>query len=215
MISLFDANFLLILFHPNPRIPIDSFTKKPIVDRAQERVEFLVQTLSDSKGKIIVPAPALTEFLLLASDRWNEYLTLIRKKAAFEIAGFDHMEAVELVQHWIKAGGSKLRRSGPDTWAKLKYDRQIAAIARTRRVEAIYSTDTDLHKLAHEIGITAYNLADLPPPAPKQLELKEQANDGKEAKGSVRPFPVMVEDKAVGQGETNIAEASAETPGTE
>jgi hypothetical protein len=76
------------LFDDKARVPRDK-SGKPIVDRAQERIDFLVQTMSYRKDKIIVPSPALAEFMLLASDKWNEYLTIIRRKSVFEIAGFD------------------------------------------------------------------------------------------------------------------------------
>jgi len=56
----------------------------------------------------------------------------------------------------------------------LKYDRQIVAIATTRRVEYIYSTDGDLHALAAQLKIKSFNLSDLPLLPSKQLELKEQ-----------------------------------------
>ncbi len=170
MIVLFDADFITILFDSKARVPRDPDTKKPI-DRGQDRIDFLVQTLSKN-GKIILPAPALAEFMIIA-DNWDQYLTIIRKKAVFEIAGFDLQEATELVAHWKKSGRGKLRRSGVDTWAKLKYDRQIAAIAQTRRVKAIYSTDNDLHKLAAEMKIDCYGLTDLPLPPPQQLTLVE------------------------------------------
>jgi hypothetical protein len=114
-----------------------------------------VQTISETRdNKIILPTPALAEFMLLAADRWIEYLTIIRRKAIFEIAGFDDPETIELVEHWLKFGdGKKLKAGTPETWAKLKYDRQIAAIAVTRRVERIYSTDVDLKKFAERLNI--------------------------------------------------------------
>jgi hypothetical protein len=171
VIGMFDAGFLHILFDDKARIPHNK-AGKPVVDRAQERIEFLVQTMSQRNDKIIVPTPALAEFMLMAFDKWNDYLTIIRRKAVFEIAGFDDPEAVELVEHWQKYGDSKrLKPNRPETWAKLKYDRQIVAIAVTRRVECIYSTDSDLKRFALQIGKDCRNLIDLPLPPPKQANL--------------------------------------------
>ncbi|MGO9258551.1 MAG: hypothetical protein ACLQU1_19870 [Bryobacteraceae bacterium] len=163
---------MYILFDDKARVQRDA-KGKPVVDRAQDRIDFLVQTISDKKdSKIILPTPALAEFMLLAADRWAEYLTIIRRRAIFEIAGFDDPEAVELVEHWLKFGdGKKLKPSTPETWAKLKYDRQIAAIAVTRRVECIYSTDCDLEKYAKELRIKFRNLVDLPLPPTQQQSL--------------------------------------------
>lgn len=172
MISLFDAGFLHILFDDKARVPRDA-KGKSIAERAQDRIDFLVQTISDGRdNKIILPTPALTEFMLLAADRWADYLTIIRRKAVFEIAGYDDPEAVELVEHWLKFGdGKKLKPGTPETWAKLKYDRQIAAIAVTRRVKRIYSTDADLKKYAERLDIEYFNLPDLPLPPTTQSVL--------------------------------------------
>lgn len=168
MISLFDAGFLHILFDDRARIPRDK-NGVSIIDRPQERIDFLVQTISERRDKIIVPTPALTEFLLLAADRWSDYLTIIKRKSVFEIAGFDDPEAVELVEHWRKHGdGKRLKANHPATWAKLKYDRQIVAIAATRRVERIYSTDSDLYSFARELNKECFGLRDLPTPPPAQ-----------------------------------------------
>lgn len=180
MICLFDAGFIHILFDDKARIARDA-RGKLIVDHAQDRIDFLVQTISEKKdNKIILPTPALAEFMLLAADRWADYLTIIRRRSIFEIAGFDDPEAVELVEHWRKFGdGKRLKAGTPETWAKLKYDRQIAAIARTRRVERIYSTDADLEKYAEQLGIKYLNLPDLvlPPTSPQQ-ELQFEEPDG-------------------------------------
>ncbi len=119
MICLFDANFLLILFDPKARVPKDKQTGQPI-DRAQERVEYLVQTLTKERTKIILAAPALAEFMLLAADSWPEYLAIIKRKSAFEIAGFDESEAVALVEFSAKIGKARAKQGGIETWAKLK-----------------------------------------------------------------------------------------------
>jgi hypothetical protein len=145
------------------------------VDRVQERIDYLVQSISQGRGKIIIPSPALAEFMLLAWDKYSEYLTIIRRKAVFEVGGFDDPEAVELVEHWRKHGdGKKPKPGAAETWAKVKYDRQIIAIALTRRVECVYSTDKDLHRYAAQLGVKSCGLADLPLPPPRQLHLVEQ-----------------------------------------
>jgi hypothetical protein len=50
----------------------------------------------------------------------------------------------------------------------MKYDRQIIAIAVTRRVECIYSTDSDLKRFAVPINKDCRDLSDLPLPEPTQ-----------------------------------------------
>jgi hypothetical protein len=187
VISLFDAGFISILFDDRARVPRDS-KGKPVIEQAQARIDFLVQTITERRDKIIIPAPALTEFMLLAADRYRDYLTIIKRKAIFEIAGFDDPEAIELVEHWTKFGdGKKLKARTAETWAKLKYDRQIAAIAVTRRVETIYSTDSDLEKYAEQLKIKYCGLADLPAPPSQQTSLlfEESKNETKRSEGPV------------------------------
>lgn len=171
MIGLFDAGFIYILFDDRARVPRDA-SAKLVVDRAQDRIDFLVQTISERKDKIILPAPVLTEFMLLSSDRYRDYLAIIRRTAVFEVAGFDEPETIELVEHFLKVGdGKKLKPGTAETWAKLKYDRQIAAIAKTRRAECIYSTDADLEKYATDLNIKFCNPIHLPLPPTEQQQL--------------------------------------------
>ena len=214
MICLFDAGFLHILFDDRARVPRDA-KGKPVVDRAQDRIDFLVQTISEgTDNKIILPTPALAEFMLLAADRWTEYLTIIRRRAIFEIAGFDDPEAVELVEHWLKFGDHKRLKAGTqETWAKLKYDRQIAAIAMTRRVERIYSTDDDLKKFAERLNIKFSNLPDLPLPPTSQplLPFEEPDDDKREevALPSPAEFPGGRDGHPEGQAGAETSEGKA------
>lgn len=128
--------------------------------------------------------------MLLASDQWRDYLTLIRRKSVFEIAGFDDPEAIELVEHCLKTGnGKRLRPNRPETWAKLKYDRQIAAIAVTRRVDCIYSTDEDLRKYAQQLKKAYCGLADLPLPPPTQEPLPLQDRSEEDRPENVLELP--------------------------
>lgn len=171
MIALFDTGFLYVLFDANAKIP-PARDMKPIA-RGRERVEYLVHSLTEARStKVILPAPALSEFMLLAHEDWAGYLALIRKTSVFQIAGFDVPESVELVEHWFRHGdGKRLRYGTQQTWAKLKYDRQIVAIAKTNRVDLVYSTDNDIHKLCMEAGIKSMGIEDLPMPPPQQMEL--------------------------------------------
>jgi len=67
----------------------------------------------------------------------------------------------------------KFKARSPETWAKLNYDSQIIAIALTHRVEAIYSIDNGVHRLAKQVGIKPLSLIDLPLPLPVQMKLAE------------------------------------------
>lgn len=60
-----------------------------------------------------------------------------------------------------KTSGDK--RDGIEApWQKVKYDRQIVAVAKTERAAVIYSTDKHIHEHAKLWGIRVMHLADLP-----------------------------------------------------
>jgi hypothetical protein len=60
-------------------------------------------------------------------------------------------------------------RTSQETYAKIKYDRQIAAIAKVQGASVVYSDDANVRgSYAKRLGMMAVALADLPlPPPPK------------------------------------------------
>jgi hypothetical protein len=124
----------------------------------------------------------------MAADRRNEYWTIIRRKAVFEIAGFDDPEAVELVEYSLRISPTKkFKARSPETWAKLNYDREILAIALTHRVKAIYSMDNGVHRLPKQLGIKPLGLSDLPIPPPVQLNLAEAEGSATDTETTPEP----------------------------
>src|SRR6266446_3919177 len=91
----FDTSFLSLLLYPDAKPPLDPSTNKP-VERAKERIEHLVESLEKAKEKIIIPTPALSEFLVLAAEAGPDYLAEINISSVFEVADFDTRAAVEL-----------------------------------------------------------------------------------------------------------------------
>jgi hypothetical protein len=83
---LFDASILLFVFEENVRSS---------VSKAKERVEYLIDTLSKTGEKIIIPTPALSECMVHAGLAGPEYLNIIGRQACFRVASFDERAAVE------------------------------------------------------------------------------------------------------------------------
>jgi hypothetical protein len=83
---VFDASILLFVLDENT---------KASVPRAKERVEYLIDTLSKTDEKIVIPTPALSECLVHAGPAGPEYLTIIGRQACFRVASFDQRAAVE------------------------------------------------------------------------------------------------------------------------
>lgn len=163
-----DATTLLLLFYPNAKPPIDEATKQPL-EKCKERIELLLQNLSEENIQILVPTPVLSEILVATGTDKARVLNEINNTHAFRIQPFDEMAAVEVAMLTDAALQSGKRLSKNETVAKVKYDRQIIAISKVNGVKTIYSDDKGLGKTAKANGIAAVKTAELPlPPEPPQ-----------------------------------------------
>jgi predicted nucleic acid-binding protein len=171
---VFDASILLFLFDENT---------PSSTPRAKERVEYLIDQLSEAGEKIVIPTPALSECLVHAGPAGAEYLTIIGKQSCFRVAGFDERAAVEAAVRTFHARQRGQRKGGnPDARkAKIKFDRQIVAVATVEGATAVYSDDGDVRGYAVEAGMEAYQLSDLPlPPEDPQIALDFKTPDNEE-----------------------------------
>ena len=81
------------------------------------------------------------------------------------------------------AKGNKRGDTG-GTWAEVKYDRQIVAIAKVHGATTIYSDDGGIKTLGARAKINVVSVADLPLPAQKaQLDWLEHVTDDKISEG--------------------------------
>jgi hypothetical protein len=175
--AMLDTTTLLLLIDPSAKPPLDPNTRKP-VERCKERLEHLTETLSQAGTKILIPTPVLAEVLVCAgSSAKSAYLAEIQGAATFQIVPFDVKSAVEL--SFLLDGDSRTvgkKKPGKETWAKVKFDRQIIAIAKAHAVKDVYTDDQHLGEIATLNGITAHHIWDLPLPPPKkqgELDLPE------------------------------------------
>jgi hypothetical protein len=168
---VFDASFLLFLFDPNTPAS---------VPQAKERIDHLIETLSTAGEKIIVPTPALSECMVHAGPAGPAYLAILAKHAAFRVASFDERAAIEAAVRTFDARLRGQNRGGNPgiAKAKIKFDRQIVAIAAVEGAGAVYSDDEDLCRYAREAGMEAFRLADVPlPPVDPQLKMTFEPTD--------------------------------------
>lgn len=175
-----DANMLLLMMGSDAKPPKDPRTGQPI-ERAKERIDHLIATLDRSRTKVLVPTPVLSEILVRAGDAGPNYLEFLNASARFKIVPFDTRAAVEVAALTREALDSGDKRGGSKAaWAKVKFDRQIVAIARTEGATAIYSDDEDIGSLGERVRIQVVRLIDLPvPPADSQLPLPWDASQGR------------------------------------
>ena len=175
--AVLDTTTLLLLIDPTAKPPLDPNTDKP-VERCKERLEHLTETLSQAGTKILIPTPVLAEVLVCAgSSAKSAYLAEIQGAATFQIASFDVKSAVEL--SFLSDGDRKpvgKKKPGKETWAKVKFDRQIIAIGKAYGIKDIYTDDQHLGEIATLNGIMVHHIWDLPLPPPKkqgELDLPE------------------------------------------
>jgi predicted nucleic acid-binding protein len=162
---VFDANFLIYFLDPRIKSGVGS----------NPRIDHLVATLQKSGERIIVPTPALSELLVRAGDAAPKYLDIITRSKFFRVAEFGTRAAVEAAAITREAieKGSKHGATPDATWAKVKFDRQIIAIARSVGATAVYTNDDQLAKHARAVGIIAFKPDELPePPVAPQIEMQ-------------------------------------------
>ena len=169
---VFDASILLLFFAPDTRPPLDSATGDPVT-RCKDRVEHLVSTFESERTRVIVPTPVLSEILVRAGEAGVAYLETLNSSVHFKIVPFDTRAAVELAAMTHEAIGSGDKKGGSASpWTKVKFDRQIIAIARTEGAETIYSDDEGIHRFATQAGIEVIGTGQLPlPPEDPQASL--------------------------------------------
>jgi predicted nucleic acid-binding protein len=197
---IFDASYLIVHLHPYPETPMDR-ENKPVA-KFRERVDSLIATLNAADQVIGVPTPALAEILVRAGKGKFKYLQTLNDSWRFEILSFDKLAAIDAGELIAKIKNE--HKSQPvDTWAKVKFDIQIAAIGKAAGATAIYSDDKQIEAHGKRLNIKVVRICDLPLPAPPDPE-KEAAEEARRQTRLLFPEGVEHEQK----GETVISEPS-------
>jgi predicted nucleic acid-binding protein len=161
---VFDSTMMLLVIRPDVNPPIDTNTKLP-VEYVEARISGLIELLENRRDKIILPTPVLSEILIRAGEDAQSIVNTIQKSPVFRIIPFDTLAAIEVAAMTRKAINDGNKRGGVDcSWAKVKYDRQIIAIAKVHRATVIYSDDEDIRTHAEANNIQVVGIADLPIP---------------------------------------------------
>lgn len=181
---VFDTSFILLVLDPRAKAPLDPKTGETVT-KATERVEYLIKNLSSSREKIIIPTPVLSEVLVYAGEATEKYLETLNTQSTFRIAPFDQKAALEAAiatRDALNRGGLRVDAANPDaTKTKIKFDRQIVAIAKAEGAHSVYSDDDDVHSYATRAGLKAYRTADLDtPPEDPQMKMDLNAPENSE-----------------------------------
>ena len=157
MAVAFDSSFLIPLLDPQVKGEDDT----------DERLDFLVRSLDKTRTKIIVPTPALCEVLIGANDAAPQYLDIINRSSRFKIVPFGTRAAVEAAAAHREALRAGDKKEGLASWLKVKFDRQIVAIAKVEGAAVIYSNDDDIRRFSVRDSLEVISLENLPPPPDK------------------------------------------------
>ena len=99
----------------------------------------------------------------------------IHSSRAFRVAEFGQKATLETAIVLAKVKNKATRKHEGKSWAKAKFDWQIAAIAKVEGAHTIYTTDDDVVRAAEHLGIKGVRIEamDLPDEARQRgLELK-------------------------------------------
>jgi predicted nucleic acid-binding protein len=167
-----DSTFLALMLCERARPPQDPSTKKA-VDRVVDRIEKLLEDLDSESERIILPTPVLSEFLILVGKDGPGYLERLSGMKNILIKPFDERAAIELAAREVEDRDRGAKRAGSASpWAKLRFDRQIVAIAKANGASRIYSDDEDVMKFATRLDIKVVRTWELPLPAAKQIDIE-------------------------------------------
>lgn len=99
----------------------------------------------------------------------------MRQTRSFKIEPFDERAALEValaIRKNIDQTGKKRGAGATSTWAKVKFDQQIVAIAKVSGSATLYSDDEDLRGFAAQAHIAVVRLRELElPPKEAQMDL--------------------------------------------
>ncbi|MGY3528558.1 type II toxin-antitoxin system VapC family toxin [Bradyrhizobium sp. USDA 4452] len=160
-VVVFDTSFLVPLLDPRVRG----------VGEVDAKLTHLIEILDKQKDVVIVPTPALSEVLIGAGDAAPQYLDILSKTPRFRIASFGPRAAVEAAERHRQAKRNNDKKEGAQSWDKVKFDRQIVAIAKVEGAERIYSNDDDIYRFGKAEGLQVIRLQDLPDPPEKTPDL--------------------------------------------
>ena len=164
MIVALDNTFLSLVLNPDTRPRSDPSTGAP-VEFCRERIEAMIDRHSSSGDTVLIPTPCLAELLTAVPDI-ARVIGDIQASAALEIASFDARCAIELgivTREAIRLGDKKGGVSAG--WQEVKFDRQIAVIAKVNGAEILYTDDENQTIFAGQLGLKVKHTwqLDLPP----------------------------------------------------
>lgn len=164
MIAAFDNTFLSLALNPKTRPTPNPETGQPI-EHCSQRIEALIDALGKNGDTVLIPTPCFAELLIAVPDI-EKAITAINESVAFDLAPFNARCAIDLAKVARKAHlkGDK-KSSVKASWQEVKFDRQIAIIAKVGGAEIFYTDDGNQSKFATDLGMKVIHTWNLDLPA--------------------------------------------------
>ena len=168
---VFDTTILISAIDPSAPAPVYHATNLPI-ERWDERVAYLLSELESSNERILLPTPVIAEFLVKAGPNRTQFINQFANSKHFDIGDFDIRAAIE-ISLLIDPDLTSLKPLDKNaTKAKVKFDRQVLAIAKVGGADTLYTDDVSLKSFAERNGFRVILASDLLlPPDPPQGQL--------------------------------------------
>jgi predicted nucleic acid-binding protein len=115
------------------------------------RAKILIEHLTKTKTKIMLPSPVVTELLInVPPESHPPIIETINKR--FIVESFDMQASLHYVRIWhLKQIQRQQAKQANIPKSNIKFDIMILAIAVAKHANVIYSHDSDIHKLGDGI----------------------------------------------------------------
>lgn len=163
MTVVFDNTFLTLLLKPDARARPNPATGQDTTN-LDLRLDALIDELAKVGEKILIPSPAFAEALTICSDL-EKVKSVVAGVDIMEIVPFDARAAVEygiMVRNALANGDKRAGATGE--WQRIKFDRQIVAVAVAHGASVLYTDDCNQTRFAELAGLTVRHTWDLPLP---------------------------------------------------
>jgi hypothetical protein len=114
--------------------------------------------------------------MVRAGNAGPEYLKRLGDASRFKLSAFDLRGAIEAAE-LIRKVKDEQNAQDLGTWAKVKFDIQIVAIAVAEGCQAIYSEDDHIESHARRVNIDVRRICDLEEPVTEQAGLFETTGE--------------------------------------
>ena len=166
MILAVDSSALALLINPAANPPHDPETGLP-TEHAEARIRHFLAGL-DPTDTLVIATPVLAEALVRADEGGPGLLAALGGLARAKVRPFGERAAIETAAMTREAVALGDKKGGsPDSWQKVKVDRQIVAVARVEGAAKIYADDKGLVTFAKRLGMDVFSTWNLPVPEPE------------------------------------------------